>query len=180
MYSELIKRIENLSDFDRRILDIIFESPLPYLDILFKQLCASTFKRENCITSYFLDFYFDTPVIPIQTSITVPVSIDICPDIELCLFDDKMAEYYKKTGTAHLLESVNSPKIHFIPHNDDFYNGINIHFKNGIIKELEVVNWAGSPIDYRRIISDVGNWKKIFRYNDERWFNIVIDRECLK
>ena len=177
MYDKFIKEIDFLSDFDIKILDIIFKSPLPYLDILWKQLCVATIKVENLVTSYVLDFHIELPVDRIPTSKIVPVSIDICPHIELFFKDTKISNYYKKTGTVHLLETSD---IFFVPQDDKFYEGINMYFKDGRIQEIEIVNWAGFPIDCCRNGLDIDKWKKIFRYNDKQWFDMVIDKEHLK
>lgn len=176
-YTKFFNNHQDLSNFDIEILSIIFDSPLPYLDILCKQLSAATITADNCITNYFLDIKINALVEAIPMSTNVPVTIDICPDIVLPLSDTAMSNYFESTGTAHLLETSN---VLFFPQNDNHYIGILLHFSKGIIQSIEVVNWAGSPIN--RCIECVGieKWKKIFRYNDRNWYDIVINQEYLK
>ena len=177
MYNEILKKNKHLTDFDAKILGIIYNSPLPYIDTLHKQLCVAKIKVEDLTTSYVLDIHIDVSVDPIPTSKTVPVSIDICPHFELFLSDTKTSKYCKKNHTIHLIET---PDIFFSPQSDLLYTGINLHFEAGVIREIELVNWSGFSIECCKNCLDIDKWEKIFRYNDEQWFNVVTDGEQLK
>ena len=48
-----------------------------------------------------------------------------------------------------------------------------MHFKDGIINEIEVVNFAGLPINFNHIISGSSSRKRLYRYNDKNWFDAV-------
>lgn len=170
---DYLKRIEYLSEFDKTIFEIIFNSELPYLDLLYEQLSVARAANYNYISSYFLDFTVEASVALVPTLKSVPVSIDICPECELVLTNDGIVKSFQQTGTVHWLETHDCSENYFFPNNDDDYYGINLYFNNGIVRELEVVNWAGRPINFNRIVCDSKKWKRIFRYNDKSWFDIV-------
>lgn len=105
MCRNCFKYAEYLSEFDRAVLDIIFTSELPYLDLLYKQISVAAVSDSDCVSSYFIDLCVKETVLPIPTSVSVPVSIEICPDCEPVSADREISEHFRQTGTARWLET---------------------------------------------------------------------------
>lgn len=173
MCRNCFKYAEYLSEFDRAVLDIIFTSELPYLDLLYKQISVAAVSDSDCVSSYFIDLCVKETVLPIPTSVSVPVSIEICPDCEPVSADREISEHFRQTGIARWLETGEQSPEFTLPQGYADYCGINMHFKDGIINEIEVVNFAGLPINFNHIISGSSSRKRLYRYNDKNWFDAV-------
>ncbi len=174
MKDKLLMEIETLTDFEKNLMWLFWGLPLSYQSVLYQQLCASDVKREDRISSYFIDFIVNKPVPKVETLKRVPVSVDISSDVEVIFPNPKMKKYFEETGTFHLLEGSDSSKVHVIPPNIDQFTEVNLHFKNGIICELEIANLSGYCIDYNILRINLQNGKRIFRYDDVDFYKTVI------
>lgn len=179
MCRSCFKYAEYLSERDRAVLDIIFTSELPYLDLLYKQISVATVSDSDCVSSYFIDLCVKEAVPPIPISVSVPVSIEICPDFEPVSADREISEQFRQTGTARWLETGEQFSEFTLPQGYADYYGINMHFKDGIINEIEVVNFAGLPINFNHIISGSASRKRLYRYNDKNWFEAVVSKNII-
>ena len=103
MCRNCFKYAEYLSEVDRTVLDIIFTSELPYLDLLYKQISVATVSDSDCASSYFIDLRVKEAVLPIPTSVSMPVSIEICSDFEPLSADREISEHFRQTGTARCI-----------------------------------------------------------------------------
>ena len=98
----------------------------------------------------------------------------LCPDFEPVSADREITEHFRQTGTARWLETGEQSPEFTVPQGYADYYGINMHFKGGIINEIEVVNFAGLPINFDHIISGLSSLKRLYRYNDKNWFDAVV------
>lgn len=128
--------------------------------------------------SYYVDLAITQSVPIINTSYRVPVFIDFCTDADFPFLDQKHSEYYDNTGTIHLLDSSESLANRFFVQESDAYYSAILYFHEGIVHELEIINWNGQDIDHELPFRS-DHFKKIFRYNDDQIYNAVASKEHL-
>lgn len=89
-----MQAVKGLTDEEKGLLNVLLDSPLPFVDTLYRQICLSEIKREKCASSYFMNFLArdHAPAIDIQER--VPITVDLCSEIKLPSCGSKEAEYF--------------------------------------------------------------------------------------
>lgn len=173
MLNNNLDMIKNLTFEERKILELFFNIPFPYIDALYQQLCVAKFEREDCGSSYFLDFLINEAVPFVPISVSVPIVVDLCSNLKHLHSEDKKIEFYEN-HTFHVLEPC---KSEWSPSDAETYIEILLHFKQpGVVKTLELVNACGFLIDHQKMLLNLSNGIKVYRYADSKLYAQIISQ----
>lgn len=138
--------------------------PLSWNDALQAQIRSAEVRFTDCGSSWFFDFACGRDVPRVQTTLRVPISVDLCRRF-VCLGDS--VNRLAARNNAFWIAERPGHAPEFSAAADERYTGVLLHFENGIVRTLEVVDWKGLPIDAERLLSDIRSGQQIFRVEDE-------------
>ena len=136
---------KELTLFENKAINFFLMLDIPFKSELVYQIQKSEIKRENMFSSYFVTFSGTEMRNKISTLVRVPISISISEG------------YYLFSENKDLIESFDINKYIVVTDFQSNYRilnkaddeiGINLHFLNGYVRELEIYSTFGKKINF--------------------------------
>lgn len=161
---------ENILHNKRIVAEVLFslflDLNLRWNVVLKEQFNSAKVEFHNCGSSWFFDFYYDRNVSPIQTTQRVPVIIEICE--EFVVTGNAVKRLSAKN--SFWIEERSHPVSEFYANPDvaQNYTGIYMHFNDGIVCEIEVVDWNGKEIEETTLFSEIAIGQRMYRIAENK------------
>ena len=172
--SSTLEHTISSADNDRKI---IYDELLPMLLKLFSNLNLSWNKTllsqfqaaritfHDYGSSWFFDFSYKHDVALIAVTQPVPVFVDICT--KFIVTGEDVFQLDHDPSAFWLAEQQDSiPGFEPVKDTLNSYISCNLHIRNGVVSEIEVISWNGERINYQTLYSDICYGQRIYRINE--------------
>ena len=148
----------NASEMILQLLYCFLESDLPWMKLVAHQINTASWTAQNLQSSYFVDFHC-----PSNAAARIPSSAEVPVEI---IFGQVRVDPGAVVGTIAKYPVVISNKEMTFEISDPDAFAVRLHFRNGIIFELEAYSIDGNTLD----LSGLAGKDRVYVLDGDVWF----------
>ena len=157
-------------------LSLFLDLGLSWNELLLEQIRLAKIAFQDCCSSWFFDFSYYCDVPMIQSAERVPIFVDI--STQFIITGRNVHKLPNMDGNFWASEKYQCPPEFYA--NADLsrrYTSVYLHFKEGKICELEVVDCNGLQIEPDALLFDIACGQRVYRINADEITSELQNRE---
>lgn len=157
----------NGKDAVEKLFYLFIDLKLKWNAILKKQFESAKIEFHNCGSSWFFDFHYECAIPSVRTTQRVPIMIEICK--EFVINGSNVHKLIGRENSYWIDEKVHSATDFYVNTNlSHNYTGVYLHFKDGAICEIEVVDWNGAHLEADVLFAEIVLGQCMYRITESK------------
>lgn len=147
------------------LISLFLDLNLEWNATILRQFQSAQTEFDNCGCSWFFDFHYNCTVPPIPIVTRVPVVIEICNKF---VITDGVVRRLSSLDNAYWVDetSRSATGFHASQVLASNYWGVYMHFTDGVVREIEVVDWNGNEINAAALLHEIAKGERMYRVAD--------------